>query len=708
MSQIVGILSFSRSELYTNLSAFHNDSQLHRIAPSGSKTDWDGEGKMYAWYVGSCRRLSQPIPLKGKDHVTKFRQKQRYTVTCLGESATAGYKQATPEIAEDSSQMAKASATDQGGAVVRRRPASYKLPKATTAARHKSAASHAPVGKRHRASGEPDEREGLFFDPQVGAWCGMHALNNYCLAGGLVDQAACRAAVRLVVQRLSQTTGDVERAEEHLHPETGWLSIDVINVLGEALLGLHVDGAAADWNQLQGIEEGAAFVNWNNTHWTVLQRDSSGEGWMHTNSIEGEGASCGRRRRLSNADVCEILAAVVAKSGAVSLHKVSRSQTQGQHFLEAAGRQAMAGPDVIEGDQHVPSVSDVDMISIVSLNVDGLGDYSDPPDVRMGAILTRLLVVEPDLLSLQEVTMPMLACLQQKLPEWHVRRMRSVCEDYFNVIATREPMEARSFPYPSSMNGRHLVYVRGGGWSIFNTHAESGSRDLERDAREQQLLHLSRVHEQEEDRQICVLAGDLNVRVGETHVLEAEGWRDVWNCDPHGRVDFVDWTWSRGARAERYDRILVHSASCGDAVECKKVSRIDSVWPALTDHVALHAVLSRDAPPIVVAPVDTPASVQAPVAVVAPVQTPVTVVASVDSPVTVIGNDVVKCAASVRHAGCAALEDFSAEGRADLPKWSSLPKDCKFKTEKIGGRKKTGLGNAGRASRASAGVRQVS
>jgi hypothetical protein len=111
----------------------------------------------------------------------------------------------------------------------------------------------------------------------------------------------------------------------------------------------------------------------------------------------------------------------------------------------------MAGPDVIEGDQHVPSVSDVDMFSIVTLNVDGLGDYSDTPDVRMGAIISRLLVVEPDLLALQEVTMPMLTRLQQELPEWHVRRMRSVSEDYFNVIATREPMEARSFPYPSSM-----------------------------------------------------------------------------------------------------------------------------------------------------------------------------------------------------------------------------------------------------------------
>ena len=50
---------------------------------------------------------------------------------------------------------------------------------------------------------EPPRRHGLFFEPQEDAWCGMHALNNYCLKGQLVDQDACRAAARLVVQRLS-------------------------------------------------------------------------------------------------------------------------------------------------------------------------------------------------------------------------------------------------------------------------------------------------------------------------------------------------------------------------------------------------------------------------------------------------------------------------------------------------------------------------
>ena len=74
-------------------------------------------------------------------------------------------------------------------------------------------------------------RDGLFFDAQEGAWCGMHALNNYCLNGRLIHQQDCRDAARLVSQRLTDAiSGDIEPVSEHLHPQTGWLSIDVMNV----------------------------------------------------------------------------------------------------------------------------------------------------------------------------------------------------------------------------------------------------------------------------------------------------------------------------------------------------------------------------------------------------------------------------------------------------------------------------------------------
>ena len=70
-------------------------------------------------------------------------------------------------------------------------------------------------------------REGLFFDPQQGAWCGMHALNNFLLNGRMVEQQDCRDAARLVCSHLSQAReGDEEPISNRLDPATGRLSID--------------------------------------------------------------------------------------------------------------------------------------------------------------------------------------------------------------------------------------------------------------------------------------------------------------------------------------------------------------------------------------------------------------------------------------------------------------------------------------------------
>ena len=116
-------------------------------------------------------------------------------------------------------------------------------------ASHESAASAAAPKTRKRSEIlDVPLREGLFFDPQQGAWCGMHALNNYCLNGRLVQQQDCRDAACLVARRLTDAlAGDVEPISNHLDPLTGWLSIDVINVLGQANLGLHVEAARDSW-----------------------------------------------------------------------------------------------------------------------------------------------------------------------------------------------------------------------------------------------------------------------------------------------------------------------------------------------------------------------------------------------------------------------------------------------------------------------------
>ena len=91
-----------------------------------------------------------------------------------------------------------------------------------------------------------------------------------------------------------------------------------------------------------------------------------------------------------------------------------------------------------------------------------------------------------------------------------VFRRNKVSEYYFNVTVMRHGSErTTSFPFPASANGRHLITTRRSGWTILNTHAESGSLYVERDSGESQLLHMSRSHEFEEQGQLCFLAGDL-------------------------------------------------------------------------------------------------------------------------------------------------------------------------------------------------------
>jgi endonuclease/exonuclease/phosphatase family metal-dependent hydrolase len=112
---------------------------------------------------------------------------------------------------------------------------------------------------------------------------------------------------------------------------------------------------------------------------------------------------------------------------------------------------------------------------------------------------------------------------------------------------------------------------------------------VERDARESQLLHMSRSHELEEQGQLCVLAGDLNLRVGEEGICREKAGAMHGLRPP--RVD--DWTWCRGSSTARYDRVFLHDAGNGESAECAQIRRLTRVWPALSDHVALHVVVRR-------------------------------------------------------------------------------------------------------------------
>ena len=55
---------------------------------------------------------------------------------------------------------------------------------------------------------------------------------------------------------------------------------------------------------------------------------------------------------------------------------------------------------------------------------------------------------------------------------------------------------------------------------------------MERDARENQLLHMSRSHELEDEGQVCVLLGDLNLREGEQKDLERESVGTTFGLEP--------------------------------------------------------------------------------------------------------------------------------------------------------------------------------
>ncbi len=323
-------------------------------------------------------------------------------------------------------------------------------------------------------------------------------------------------------------------------------------------------------------------------------------------------------------------------------------------------------------------------LRVVTMNVDGLGEYQASPSARMEAVLAEILTAMPDVILLQEVTAEMHAVVRLRLaPEagWKVYRRHEITEDYFNVSAVRIAVDTvqdktTSYAFRASDNGRHYVTVRRKGWTIVNVHAESGGRAEQRDNRCAQLLHMSRVHEQESG-QVCVLAGDFNARAGEDLCLCAEGWRDV------GRDG--EWTWRRGDNAARYDRVYARAMGSG-AVECVRVERLRSVWNSLSDHMALCVVL-RVVPPTplragaVQASGAPAAALPAPCPSVSPPQADIPVVKIASAALAVDSAFCARAASCLRH-----LEDESWTPDAvelldsdPAVAWDDVPTECGFK-----------------------------
>ena len=237
-------------------------------------------------------------------------------------------------------------------------------------------------------------------------------------------------------------------------------------------------------------------------------------------------------------------------------------------------------------------------IVVVTVNVDGIGSYEASPEARMEAIADHVLSLNPDVLLFQEIMMVMYLVLRRRFPGWAVYRKHDVAEEYFVVTLVKDAAGAEddrtsSYLFPTSNNGRHLLTVRRRGWALVNVHAESGG--AERDERARQFLHMSRLHEHDQDR-TYVLAGDFNAREGEDLCLLSEGWADAW-VDARSVRDVEDlqeddWTWRRGPSAMRFDRVYVHARG-DETVECVSVTRVMDVWDTLTDHAALRVELRR-------------------------------------------------------------------------------------------------------------------
>ena len=114
------------------------------------------------------------------------------------------------------------------------------------------------------------------------------------------------------------------------------------------------------------------------------------------------------RRECTEADVATILAEISDACGGATLHRITSSSTRGEEYLEAAGRNAMLGPEDMAVDENAGSVGAAqaaDVVRLVTMNVAGLNGDLRPAGARMDEILTKLLADEkPDVLCFQEVT----------------------------------------------------------------------------------------------------------------------------------------------------------------------------------------------------------------------------------------------------------------------------------------------------------------
>jgi len=155
VAQIVGTVTFSRSDEYETLAAFQADRENHQIA-KGASYDWGGKGERHAWRVSAVRRLARPVPQPGVKGTTGFTKNRPYTVSFAETASTVGLPCGEgASAAEPSGSEGHRASTGKRGA-----PASQ----------GSTASAAAPKTRKRSIILEVILREGLFFDSQQGAW----------------------------------------------------------------------------------------------------------------------------------------------------------------------------------------------------------------------------------------------------------------------------------------------------------------------------------------------------------------------------------------------------------------------------------------------------------------------------------------------------------------------------------------------------------
>ena len=148
---------------------------------------------------------------------------------------------------------------------------------------------------------------------------------------------------------------------------------------------------------------------------------------MHIDSIVGSGPHPGRARIERLHQLHELLAGIQARYGRCSLHRIKRcSEEAGVHFLETEGMQAHLPaeapllPDVAGSARQ----SLARTFGLVTVNVDGLGEYRIQSAQRIEAIIDKVMLFAPDVILLQEVTVDMYEAMKTILSGWHLYRRR--------------------------------------------------------------------------------------------------------------------------------------------------------------------------------------------------------------------------------------------------------------------------------------------